>query len=78
VLLDAAAIGEHFVFAGLKVTMPPGASLRWPARPHNPYAKDGAATLAEARLVLVLPFTETDEHAVILSHQPEEAPPTKH
>jgi len=63
--------GDHFLFGELKVTVPQGATLRWPARQHNPYTKDGHSSLAAAKLVLCLPFDRTDTYAVTLSHQPE-------
>jgi hypothetical protein len=60
-------LGEHFDFGGVRVTVPDGASLRWPAKQHNPYKKDGSSSLDNAKLVLTLPFTDTDEHRVILT-----------
>jgi len=68
-LLTAEQLGGHFVFGGLKVSVPEGASLRWPARQHNPYTRDGRSSLEAAKLVLVLPFGQADEHRVVLSHQ---------
>ena len=69
-LLTSKQVGGHFIYKGLKVTMPKGASLRWPTRQHNPYKRDGSASLAASKLVLVLPFDTTDSHTVVLSlHQ---------
>ena len=65
--LTAGDVGGHFIYGKLKVTMPAGASLRWPARQHNPYTKDGRSTLPSAKLVLVLPFADTAEHRITLS-----------
>jgi len=42
--------------AGWALTVPDGGRVVWPALPHNPYRKDGAATVEEARLVVVVPF----------------------
>ena len=53
-----------------EVTVPQGALLRWPARHFNPYKKDGRSSIRLAKLVLVLPFNNKDEHTVILCHQP--------
>ncbi|MEA3401761.1 MAG: hypothetical protein U9R79_11025 [Armatimonadota bacterium] len=65
-------IGEWLIYSDLKVTVPEGCSLLWPARQHNPYTKDGHSSLSHAKLVLVMPFEETDEHTVALEHQPPE------
>jgi len=46
---------EH---AGWRLTVPDGARVCWPALPHNPYRKDGAATIEEGRMVVVLPFAK--------------------
>ncbi|MCC6486584.1 MAG: hypothetical protein IT364_03725 [Candidatus Hydrogenedentes bacterium] len=55
---SAEEIGGEFLFQGLRVIVPPRASLRWPAHQHNPYKKDGSAPLEAAKLVVVLPFDE--------------------
>ena len=34
-----------------------GSRLRWPVLPHNPYRKDGHATVEEARMVLTMPMS---------------------
>jgi len=62
-------VGDHFVYGGLKVTLPPGASLRWPAYQHDPYKKDGSSSIGSAKLVVVLPFTDVEEQTVVLSHE---------
>lgn len=69
-VLSADQLGDHFVYGGLKVTAPPGASLRWPARQHNPYTKDGHSSLPAAKLVLCLPFDSVASQQVILALQP--------
>lgn len=51
-------IGPWFVYSGLRVTMPPGARLLWPARQHDPYKKDGSSGLQAAKLVLALSFAQ--------------------
>lgn len=47
---------EWIGHAGWSLDLPPGARLYWPVTPHNPYRKDGSATVEEARIVIVLPF----------------------
>ena len=47
-----------------RLSLPPNARVSWPVLPHNPYRKDGAATIEEARLIVALPFTKT-----MLSHE---------
>ena len=70
-LLTAAQTGDHILFGGLKVSVPAGAALRWPARQHDPYTKDGHSSLQNAKLVLALPFAESGTYRVTLSHAPE-------
>lgn len=55
-LISATEIGAWFSYGGLRVSVPSGASLRWPARQHDPYKKDGSSPLSTAKLVLCLPF----------------------
>ncbi|MCZ6634620.1 MAG: hypothetical protein O7G87_14540 [bacterium] len=43
---------------GWRLFLTSNARVVWPVLPHNPYRKDGAATIEEARLVVVLPFTK--------------------
>lgn len=62
--------GGHILYNRLRVTMPPGTTLRWPARQHNPYKKDGSSELDAAKLVLVLPFVETGTYEVQLQIAP--------
>jgi hypothetical protein len=69
--LSAADLGGHFVYGDLKVTMPETARLRWPALPHNPYKRDGSAELPQAKLVLAMPFDDTDEYTITLTHEPD-------
>lgn len=67
IVLDAANIGDQIVFGPVKVTVPPGASIRWPSKQHNPYTKDGRSELEAAKLVLCLPFDTTGSQRVVLS-----------
>lgn len=71
--LTAAEIGDHLVYAGLRVSVPSGARLLWPCRQHNPYTKDGSSALSNAKLVLCLPFSGgVTEQRVRLSAVPPE------
>ena len=61
--------------AGWHLDLPPGARLYWPVLPHNPYRKDGAATVEEARIVVVLPFAENcTQHTLTLRVTDHESP----
>ncbi len=73
VLLAAAQIGDWFEYGGLRVSVPAGASLRWPARQHDPYRKDGRSSLTAAKLVLAMPFAESGRHEIVLQQAPPEA-----
>ncbi len=64
--------GGYFVYRNLKVTLPKGTRLMWPARQHNPYTKDGHSGLSAAKLVMVLPFENSDRYDVTLSYQAPE------
>jgi hypothetical protein len=66
-VLDSKNIGKSFDFGRLRVVIPEGASVRWPALRHNPYTKDGHSELRDARLVVVLPFEKTNVQRVMLS-----------
>jgi hypothetical protein len=69
-VLDAENIGRSFDFGRLRVAIPEGASIHWPAMRHNPYTKDGHSELGDARLVVVLPFEKTNIQSVSLTvHQ---------
>lgn len=69
-VLDSKNIGQHFDFGRLRVVIPEGASVRWPAWQHNPYTKDGHSELRDAKLVVVLPFEKTKVQRVMLSVYP--------
>jgi hypothetical protein len=71
--LSAQEVGPWFVYGGLKVTMPAGARLLWPAKQHDPYKKDGSSPLSVAKLVLCMPFAGgVTRNEVMLSPQPAE------
>ncbi|HUS80794.1 MAG TPA: hypothetical protein VM283_05960, partial [Armatimonadota bacterium] len=69
--LTAADVGGWFRYGDLRVTMPEGSWLLWPALQHNPYTKDGSSSPSAAKLVVVLPFEDAGERTVVLSHAPE-------
>ncbi|HID21395.1 MAG TPA: hypothetical protein EYP14_03225 [Planctomycetaceae bacterium] len=59
--------GAWFAHHGWRISVPQGASVVWPVLPHNPYRKDGRATAAEGRIVLVLPFDKAvHRHEVVV------------
>ena len=60
-------IGDHFIHSDLRVSVPEGTSVRWPALHYNPYTRDGSSGLNHAKIVLVMPFDDTDEYTVRLS-----------
>jgi hypothetical protein len=64
--------GAWFAHRGFRISLPPDASVTWPAKPHNPYAKDGKAELREARIVITLPLVGGHTHREI-TVEPEEA-----
>jgi len=68
--LTAAELGGEVLYYGLRVGLPEGSRLLWPALPHNPYKSDGSAGLSSGKLVVAMPFESTDTHTVTLSHQP--------
>ncbi|MBN1902130.1 hypothetical protein JW926_12470 [Candidatus Sumerlaeota bacterium] len=54
--LSPEQIGGSITHAGWKIKPPETATLLWPALPHNPYRKDGAAEPDEGRIVIRIPF----------------------
>jgi hypothetical protein len=56
--LEPGEAGDWFAHHGWRIAAPRQASVIWPALPHNPYRKDGRASAAEGRIVIVLPFNE--------------------
>lgn len=75
VVLSGDRLGAWFDYGGLRVVVPPGASLRWPAWQHDQYKKDGSSTLRTAKLVVVMPFAGTPRHEVTLQVTPAEVFP---
>lgn len=69
-VLDQSHIGAFFDFGPLHVVIPSRSTLRWPAKQHNPYTKDGRSELSDAKLVLCLPFEKTSQHVVMISVYP--------
>jgi hypothetical protein len=53
------AAGDWIELNGVRIALPASASVRWPLYPHDPYKKDGKATLDEARVVIDTPATST-------------------
>lgn len=71
IALPAERLGDHFTYAGLRVTVPQGTRLLWPSLPHNPYKRDGSAELSSGKLVLEMPFDDVATYTITLTHQPE-------
>ena len=70
-LLTSEPIGGSLFWSGLEVSIPDGASLRWPAWQHNPYTKDGHSSIGSAKMVIVLPFGDgVTERSVTVRHRP--------
>lgn len=60
-------LGGRLDYAGCRFKLPDGASLYWPALPHNPYRKDGRAAAMEGRIEIRIPFGEDRrEYEVLL------------
>lgn len=55
--LASDSVGKWIAHSGWRITVPEGASVTWPALPHNPYVKDGSAKLEEGRIVISVPFS---------------------
>ena len=56
IALAAGEAGEWFEHHGVRISIPPAATIAWPVLPHNPYTKDGHAEASEGRIVITLPF----------------------
>jgi hypothetical protein len=65
IALNAEEVGGWFEHDGWRVELPAGATIAWPALPHNPYRKDGHAEIAEGRIVATLPFSDKAKSQVI-------------
>jgi hypothetical protein len=50
--------GAWLDYRQIRISLPPGASVRWPVIPHDPYKKDGAADASQARIVIDAPAGE--------------------
>ncbi len=48
--------GDWLAHRGWKISVPPTASITWPAMPHTPYTKDGRADPMDWRIVITLPL----------------------
>jgi len=57
--------GSWIGYNGYRISIPAGASIRWPVYGHNPYKKAGEGSFDFARIVLTLPLTkDTPRHTV--------------
>lgn len=65
--LAAEDLGGSLTHGGWRLKLPATATLQWPALPHNPYRKDGRATISEGRISVRIPFDDQHpEHRVVL------------
>lgn len=51
---------------GWRLTLPAGSRVTWPVLPHNPYRKDGSATIEEARVVVSLSLPDPEPRYLTL------------
>ncbi|OYN92490.1 hypothetical protein [Parenemella sanctibonifatiensis] len=65
--LTGAEHGGRFSHAGWRLELPEQAILEWPVRPHNPYAKDGAAPLNQARIVVSVPVGTSEPARITIT-----------
>lgn len=63
--LTSEQTGSWVAHAGWRLSLPEGSRLVWPALPHNPYRKDGAANAKEGRLVVKMPFSEASSEYIL-------------
>jgi len=69
--ISAEEAGGWIAHGGWTVSLPPGSSVLWPVLPHNPYRKDGHATVQEGRIVVSIPFSSKEnEHVVTIKVLP--------
>lgn len=65
--LTSEEAGGWFEHNGWRVLVPDGASVVWPAKMHNQYAKAGESELFQARIVVVLPLgTEPSKKQIVI------------
>lgn len=65
--------GAWFAHRGFRINLPPQASIRWPALPHNQYAKDGKPSIGEGRIVITLPFSpDQARHEISVEPEPKQ------
>jgi hypothetical protein len=63
--LDADTVGGRIVHASCCLHVPGNTSLHWPALPHNPYRKDGDATVEEGRIEVRIPFEKGRKENIV-------------
>ncbi|MCL5742737.1 MAG: hypothetical protein M1541_02235 [Acidobacteria bacterium] len=52
----AADAGEWIELNGVRLELPKGSTVVWPALPHDPYKKDGRAEPGQGRIVVDMPL----------------------
>jgi hypothetical protein len=63
--LSSDEAGGWIEHAGWRLSLPEGSKVTWPVLPHNPYVKDGSATVGEGRIVVTLPFSADMQECVL-------------
>jgi len=63
--LTSKDLGGWIEHAGWRLSLPEGSTVTWPVMPHNPYAKDGASKPAAGRIVVTIPFSETNQEYML-------------
>jgi hypothetical protein len=63
--LSSEEAGGWIEHAGWRLSLPEGSKVTWPVLPHNPYVKDGSATVGEGRIVVTLPFPADRQECVL-------------
>lgn len=58
-------LAGSLTYAGCRLQLPPAASVHWPLLAHNPYHKDGSATIAEGRVEIRIPLDEQHKAATV-------------
>jgi hypothetical protein len=56
--------GAWFEHAGVRYLLPADVDVRWPLMAHDPYTKDGHATLEEGRIVIEFPTA--GQHTIVI------------
>ena len=64
--LSSAEVGGQLTYGGCRFVLPEVATVHWPVLPHNPYRKDGRASVKEGRVEIRIPFGKKRRYEVRL------------